>query len=72
MNRIIIAIFALAFVQLVSSQTACQQANLDYATDATCPGSTDPSVVCMGSCRTLIDNVISNCDNTVSLKALAV
>ena len=67
MNRIIIALFAFAFVELGSSQlTACQQAQLDYASDLTCASATDPSVVCMGNCRTLIDNAISNCDNTVS------
>ena len=69
MNRIIIAIFALVFVQLVSSQTlACQQAQTALFTDATC-SSTDAATVCMGTCRTLYDNVISNCDNAVSSPA---
>ena len=67
MNRIIIAIFALAFVQLVSSQT-CQQAQTALFADATC-NSTDAATVCMGTCRTLYDSVISNCDNTVSSPA---
>ena len=73
MNRIIIALFAFAFVQIVSSQlTACQQAQADYTSDLTCLGATDVSTICMGNCRTLLDNIISTCDNVVSLKALTV
>ena len=66
MNRIIIAIFALAFVQLVSSQTACQQAQLDYATNLMCAAATDTATLCMGDCRTLLDNVLSECDSACS------
>ena len=40
MNRIIIALFALAFVQLVSSQTACLDAQTALATDPSCPAIT--------------------------------
>ena len=74
MNRIIIALFALAFMHLASSQlSACNQAQLDLTSDSDClpaAAALNSSVVCMGSCRTLIDNVISNCDNTVSSKVL--
>ena len=75
MNRIIIALFALAFMHLASSQlSACDQAQLDLTNDPDCVvggiGAIDAPVVCMGSCRSLIDNVISNCDNTVSSKVL--
>ena len=68
MDRIVTAICALAFVQLhvVTSQT-CQQALSDLNSDFTCASSIDPPTVCMGACRTLYDNVISSCDNTVSL-----
>ena len=74
MNRIIIALFALAFMHLASSQlSACNQAQLDLTSDSAClaaVGALNSSVVCMGSCRSLIDNVTSNCDNTVSSKGL--
>ena len=67
MNRIIVALFAFAFLQLVSSQLdTCQQAQVDYSTDLTCAGATNASTLCMGNCRTLLDNIISNCDNVVS------
>ena len=70
MDRIVIAICALAFVQLhvVSSQT-CQQAlsDFEFNSDFACASSMDPPTVCMGACRTLYDNVISSCDNIVSL-----
>ena len=70
MNRIVFSLFAFAFVQLVNSQTACLDAQAALATDATCAAAfsngTDFSAICMGSCRTLFDNIISNCDNSVS------
>lgn len=74
MNRIIIAPFALAIVQLASSQSsACDQALLDLRADSACNATvaaSDSATVCMGSCRALIDNVTSNCDNGVSSKVL--
>ena len=74
MNQIIIALFALAFMHLASSQlSACNQTQLDLTSDSDCIagiGAVNSSIVCMGSCRSLIDNVISNCDNTVSSKVL--
>ena len=66
MNRIIIALFAFAFVQLVSSQDACQRAKFEYVTDVTCANATDASTICVGYCGTLLDNIISSCDNVVS------
>ena len=32
----------------------------------TCINATDANTLCMGTCRTLYDNVLSNCDNAVS------
>ena len=70
MNRIVFSLFAFAFVQLVNSQTACLNAQTALATDATCVAAfstaTDFSAICMGSCRTLFDNIIRDCDATVS------
>ena len=66
MNRIIIAFFALAFVQLVSSQTPCLDAIAALGSDLTCAGATDAATICMGTCRTLYDNIISSCDSVVS------
>ena len=31
-----------------------------------CIGVTDPNIVCMGTCRSLLDNFINSCDNAVS------
>ena len=66
MNRIIIAVFALVFVQLVSCQDACTIAQLAFVSDSTCASATDAATLCMGTCRTYIDDIISKCDNTVS------
>ena len=67
MNRIIIEILALCFVQLVSSQITCEQAKLNLNGDSTCESSIDTATVCIGTCRKLYDDVISSCDNAVSL-----
>ena len=66
MNRIVIAIFALASVQLVSSQTtACLNALTALSSDRAC-SSGDTDTVCMGTCRTLYDDIIAICDDEVS------
>lgn len=64
MNRITVAVFSLAFLQLVSSQTACNDAFRALTNNPTCISKN--ATVCMGTCRTLYDNIISSCDNTVS------
>ena len=69
MKRIIIAVFTLIFVQLVKSETqACIDAITVRAGNDICTGvnGTDPNILCMGTCRNLIDNIIDNCDNEVS------
>lgn len=33
-----------------------------------CIGATDPNITCMGTCRSLHDSIISNCDNEVSMQ----
>ena len=74
MIRIIITLFAFASVQLVSSQLDdCTQAVTAFSTDATCSTAIttpDTDTLCMGNCRTLLDDILSNCDETVSLKTL--
>ena len=73
MNRIILTLVVLAFVQLVKGQVpsqACLDATTAVNSDATCSAAlfngTDFNAICMGSCRTLLDNIITNCDNEVS------
>ena len=67
MNRIIIALFALVFVQLVSSQAACSDAQTALLNNSTCLTTIDVATLCNGTCRTIFDNIRSNCDNdTVS------
>ena len=69
MHRIIIGLFAFAFVQLVSSQDACSQAITTYSTDVTCSialSTLDGDTICVGRCRTLLDTILSACDNVVS------
>ena len=39
---------------------------LALAADNTCAAATDVSDICMGDCRTPYDNIINNCDATVS------
>ena len=71
MNRIVFSLFAFAFVQLVSSQDACTTAQTALATNAGCvaafASATDTSAICMGACRDLFNDIISNCDAAVSL-----
>ena len=70
MNRIIFSLFAFAFVQLVSSQDACLNAQTALATNTGCVAAfataTDTSAICMGACRDLFDDIIDNCDAGVS------
>ena len=66
MNRIIITLFALALVQLVSSQTACLDAQTALATDLSCAAATDAATICIGTCRDLYADIIDNCNATVS------
>ena len=67
MNQIIITLFsALAFVQLVSSQTPCLDAQTALSSDLTCVSATDAATICLGGCRSLFDDIINNCDTTVS------
>ena len=71
MNRYItFALVALAFIQLVNGQTACLDAQTTLTSNTTCltalDAGTDFNVTCMGSCRTLFDSIINNCDNAVS------
>ena len=68
MNRMILAFVVLVFVQLVNGQVptqACADAYAALGRDTTCTtaiaSSTDGTAVCMGFCRTLIDNIINNC-----------
>ena len=65
MNQIAIAMFALAFVRLASGQ-ACLNAQTALVNNPTCASAVDAATVCMGTCRTLYDDIISNCDDTVS------
>ena len=76
MNRVIFVIISLAFVQLVSSQSqACTNAisalrRNTASTDAFAAGR-GSDVTCTGTCRNLIDDIISNCDASVSQSTLA-
>ena len=74
MNRIILPLVAVAFVQLVNGQLptqACTDATTALATNAGCAAAfataTDASTLCMGTCRDLFNDIISNCDASVSL-----
>ena len=73
MNRITVAFFALTFVQLVKSQTACSSATAAFNANATCviafASRTDvnsANILCMGTCRYLIENITNSCDSNVS------
>ena len=49
---------------------ACTTAQAALATDVACTSAiataTDSSVICSGSCRSLINDIIDNCDASVS------
>ena len=64
---LVIGLFALLLLQLAASQDdACQDAiNALKAGAATCTGSVD--AICTGQCRQYYDDVIENCDESVSL-----
>ena len=69
MNQIVSVLYALAFVQLVISQDACSDAQSALTANATCNTAFDSrniSVMCVGPCRALIDNVTNSCDGSVS------
>lgn len=71
MNRIaVIVLFAYALVELVSSQTNCTDAQMQLVNDTSCQEAAitleNVDVVCMGTCRTLLDTIIASCDNEVS------
>ena len=69
-SRIVFALVALSFVQLVNSQMACSDAQTALNRATTClaafSAGTDSDVICIGSCRTIFDNIINSCDSTVS------
>ena len=75
MNRIVFPLVVLAsIVQLVNGQVptqACIDAITVLATNAGCVAAfstgTDASAICMGTCRDLFNDIISNCDAAVSL-----
>ena len=70
MIRIIFAILALVFVQLVNGQDACSTAQTNLVTNVECTAAfstgTDVDAICMGTCRDLFDAIIAECDATVS------
>ena len=69
MNRIIVALCALASLQLVKGQENCLDAQTNLNSNAICftaiGTGTDVNTLCMGTCRYLIDAVLSYCNNTV-------
>ena len=74
MNRIILPLVAVAFVQLVNGQVpsqACVDATTALGTNAACTAAfgagTDVTVLCMGTCRDLFNAIIDNCGAAVSL-----
>ena len=74
MNRIILSFVVLVFVQLVNGQVptqACVDATTALGTNTACTTAfataTDATVLCMGTCRDLFDDIINNCGATVSL-----
>ena len=71
MNRIIVALFALTFVQLVKSQTACLNATAAFRANNACVAANfadvnSTNILCMGTCRYLIENVTDSCGSSVS------
>ena len=70
MTGIIFTIIAVVFVQLVNGQDACTTTQMNLAENIIClsafSAGTDTDTTCMGTCRDLIDTIISSCDVTVS------
>ena len=70
MNPTISVILAVVSVQLVNGQDACTTAQVDLVTDTTCVEAfstgNDVTLICMGTCRHLFDEIIDNCDASVS------
>ena len=65
MNRIVIALFVLALVQLVNSevnsQTPCFNAVQTFYNDTICSFAVAYDTACIGTCRNLFDNIIAEC-----------
>ena len=70
MNRINVALFALAFVQLVKCQTPCLDAQAALSSSVACVTAisvgTDRNTLCMGTCLDLMNAIINDCDAMVS------
>ena len=69
MIRIIFAILALVFVQLVNGQDACTTAQTNLASNTACTtaiGTGDLDNICMETCRNLLNALVSSCDPSVS------
>ena len=70
MNRIVFSLFIFAFVQLVNSQQACLNATAALTANIACNTAfavgTDASTLCMGTCRELFNDIIDNCNDSVS------
>ena len=70
MNRIVFSFFIFAFVQLVNSQTACTNATVALAANIGCTATfttgRDASVLCIGTCRDLFNDIVDNCAAAVS------
>ena len=59
---------ALLLLQLAAGKSAaCDNAFKALINEVSCVTAYESSIVCYGSCRTLYDNIIENCDDTVSL-----
>ena len=73
MNRIILPLVVLAFVQLVNGQVptqACTDAIAALGRNTACTAAfgtgTDVTAICMGTCRNLFNDIIDNCGDAVS------
>lgn len=70
MNQTVLAICITLVVHLVNGQTDCPGAQMVLEANTVCHDAlavgTDESVLCVGTCRYLVDAVIHSCDNMVS------
>ena len=63
------AVLAFLFLQLAAGQDACTNAALALtnAADRCTPTVENPTIICDGECRDLIQDIIDNCPAAVSL-----
>ena len=61
-----IVLQSVLFVVVHGGGDACTDAVAALGSSSTCAAATDANTICTGDCRSLLDDIINNCDAAVS------